>query len=267
MHVRRRKPKSTPLLDEIGEIDPPPPSDFDLEDVPLLDEMEERALTNTSLTPRDELLCQFYLERPDIEYAASRTGISVREASIRLRLKCVQKYCKELSKARAERFNISQDKILAELARLAFADPREIAEWDENGIRLKPSHLIPEHAARAIQSISISKSRSSSDSGGSESSTINVKFHDKQKAIDLLGKHLGMFADKVEIGGSLKLDDLLMYTKEIPNTIEGERSQDGEAKDVTLYEPPEPPPETPEDALIRALNEQLNDLDKEDGNG
>lgn len=41
-----------------------------------------------------------------------------------------------------------------------------------------------------------------------------IKFYDKTKALDLAGRHLGMFKDKLEVSGTLetertKLDDLI----------------------------------------------------------
>ena len=45
-----------------------------------------------------------------------------------------------------------------------------------------------------------------------------VKFHDKNKALDLAGRHLGMFKDRLELSGSLetektKLDDLIQQMR------------------------------------------------------
>lgn len=42
---------------------------------------------------------------------------------------------------------------------------------------------------------------------------IELKLNDKEKALELLGRHLGMFKDKVEVSGleyeKKKLDDIL----------------------------------------------------------
>ena len=45
-----------------------------------------------------------------------------------------------------------------------------------------------------------------------------IKFYDKTKALDLAGRHLGMFKDKLELSGGLdtektKLDDLLQQMR------------------------------------------------------
>ena len=47
---------------------------------------------------------------------------------------------------------------------------------------------------------------------------IEIKLNDKEKALELLGKHLGMFRDKLEVSGTLetektKLDDLLQQMR------------------------------------------------------
>ncbi len=47
---------------------------------------------------------------------------------------------------------------------------------------------------------------------------IEVKLNDKEKALELLGRHLGMFKDKMELSGGLdnektKLDDLIQQMR------------------------------------------------------
>lgn len=46
-----------------------------------------------------------------------------------------------------------------------------------------------------------------------QSSHIELKLNDKEKALELLGRHLGMFKDKLEVTGleaeQTKLDDLI----------------------------------------------------------
>lgn len=82
----------------------------------------------------------------------------------------VAEYIQERMQERQKRTEITQDRVLNELAAMAFADVAEAVE-----IRLKPS--------------------------------------DKLKALELLGRHLGMFRDRVEVSGideeKKKLDDIL----------------------------------------------------------
>ena len=47
---------------------------------------------------------------------------------------------------------------------------------------------------------------------------VEMKLNDKEKALELLGRHLGMFKDKLEVSGTLetektKLDDLIQQMR------------------------------------------------------
>ena len=61
------------------------------------------------------------------------------------------------------------------------------------GLRLRPSfELTPDQAAMVAE-----VSETTSQNGGS----LRLKIHDKVRALELLGKHLGMFTEKRELSG------------------------------------------------------------------
>ena len=71
----------------------------------------------------------------------------------------------------------------------------------------------PEDTA-AIQSVKV-KTFPTKDGEGVER---EIKMADKIKALELLGKHLGMFKDRVELSGSLesektKMDDIIQQLR------------------------------------------------------
>ena len=61
-----------------------------------------------------------------------------------------------------------------------------------------PSNEMSEDAARCVSEVSETVTKD----GGS----IRFKLHDKTKALDLLGRHFGMFKDKLEVSGSVEVD-------------------------------------------------------------
>ena len=114
----------------------------------------------------------------------------------------IQAYIAERQRDRQERTEITQDMVVRELAAVAFADVTEIVEIDDRGIVcIKPTADLTEDQRRAIAGIKETKF-------GTE-----IKMNDKLAALELLGRHLGMFKDKVEVSGlavaQSKLDALV----------------------------------------------------------
>lgn len=91
-------------------------------------------------------------------------------------------------------------RLLGELKALAFLDVRKI--FDENHALL-PADQWPADVAKAIAGLDVVNLP---DEGGQLK---KVKFYDKLKSIDLLGKQLGMFVQKHEVSGRLTLEDLV----------------------------------------------------------
>lgn len=91
---------------------------------------------------------------------------------------------------RSRRTGISQDRVVQELAKIAFVNITDIC--DPAG-RIKDT--AKEEDLAAIEGLRVKRSRS--DTGSSEER--EVKLCSKLKALELLGKHLGMWNDKVDL--------------------------------------------------------------------
>jgi phage terminase small subunit len=92
---------------------------------------------------------------------------------------------------------------------IAGFDIRKAADWNEHGVSPKSSSEIDEATAFAIQEVSSTQTESGTN--------IKIKSYDKAKALDLLGKFLGIvggesFALKIE--ESTKQDDPSALTPE-----------------------------------------------------
>lgn len=103
-----------------------------------------------------------------------------------------------------DKLDITQERVLAEYAKLAFLDPRKF--YDERG-QLIPVPDLPAEVAAAMAGMEISVSRSGMDADGNPEyeDVKKIKFIDKKGALDSLAKHLGMFVDKVEHTGSVTI--------------------------------------------------------------
>lgn len=77
---------------------------------------------------------------------------------------------------------VSPDRVLVELARIAFFDPLDLL--DDQG-ELKPLSQIPAHARRAIAGLDVKVTP--------QGVTRSVRFHSKIEALGNLGKHLKLF--------------------------------------------------------------------------
>ena len=110
-------------------------------------------------------------------------------------------YIAERMQARQERTEITQDKVLEELAAIAFARATDYAEVKDDQVFIKDTAGLSENQIKAIAGIKQGKFG------------IEVKLNDKEKALELLGRHLGMFKDRVEVSGleeeKTKLSDLI----------------------------------------------------------
>lgn len=106
---------------------------------------------------------------------------------------------KELYAPALEKAEVTSERIVTELARIAFGSARDVMEWGPNGVILKKSDDLTDDQAAGIAEVS----ESTTKDGGS----LKLKRHDKVKALELLGRHLGMFTDKVksEISGGLEI--------------------------------------------------------------
>jgi phage terminase small subunit len=96
----------------------------------------------------------------------------------------VQDRIKQLLAERKKRFEVSQDAILRQLLILAYSDIRQAYD----GNKLKNISDMDDETAFCIQEISM-------DNHGRK----KIKFYDKNKDIELLAKHLGMFEENVNV--------------------------------------------------------------------
>lgn len=139
-----------------------------------------------------------YLADFNATQAAIRAGYSERSAmqlGERLMRKVeIQAAIQEQIRAKEARTLVTQDRVLMEIARLAFLDPRRA--FDAKG-NLLPVNQWTDDIAAAISSIKVSEEK---DEDGKPISTVKeIKFWDKGKQIELAGKTLRMFVDQLNL--------------------------------------------------------------------
>jgi phage terminase small subunit len=153
-----------------------------------------------ALTPKQQKFVEEYLIDLNATQAAIRAGYSVRSANeIGNENMSKPSIQAEISKAMAERSRrtgVNQDRIVQELARLAFVSVPGFVSGEG---KIKDSATVDDLAC--VESI---KYKASSGENGMMVER-EVKVGSKVKALELLGKHVGMWNDKIDINVALPI--------------------------------------------------------------
>lgn len=148
----------------------------------------------TKLTEKQQRFVDEYLIDLNATQAAIRAGYSVKTAneqgSQNLAKLSIQQAIAEQMAERSKRTGINQDRVVLELAKIALVKMTDIVD---NQGRIK-SDASPDDLA-CIESVKYKESES--DTGSSVER--EVKIASKLKALELLGKHLGMWNDKLDV--------------------------------------------------------------------
>lgn len=131
----------------------------------------------------------------------------------------VQEYISERMKEREQRTEVTQDMVIQELARIAFLDISKL--YNENG-KLKNIQDIDKDTVKAIASLeTLEEYDGYGDDREKIGDTQKVKLLDKTKALELLGRHLGIFNDKIDVNVKEKeekknaISDILSQMKNV----------------------------------------------------
>jgi phage terminase small subunit len=109
---------------------------------------------------------------------------------------------------RASRLDLKADKIAEELQRIAFSNMLDYVQPEEGQLRPDFSTLTRDQAA-AIQEIRVDTTGGTGDGERKQIVRTTFKLADKRGALELLGRHVGMFQDKLEVTGLEGLADRL----------------------------------------------------------
>ncbi|NGP62694.1 terminase small subunit [Paenibacillus thiaminolyticus] len=170
-----------------------------------------------ALTAKQKAFVQEYLIDLNATQAAIRAGYSAKTArkigAENLTKPDIQKAIQEAMERREKRTEITQDRVLQELAKIGFADiksylsfrtERAVVGYEtvddeevpvfgyQDVIELKPSDQVD---GAVISEVKHTKEG------------IAFKLHDKVSALEKIGRHLGMFKDKVEHSGSMDVNN------------------------------------------------------------
>lgn len=152
----------------------------------------------TGLTAKQRRFVDEYLVDLNATQAAIRAGYKRTSAEAQghenLRKPEIAAEIQKHQAQRALRTGITQDRVLRELARIAFGDARRLLTWRGSVVVLNDSSTLTDDDAATVAKVK--KTRDG----------VSIEMHDKLRALELIGRHLGTFKEGAGDGG----DDLPM---------------------------------------------------------
>lgn len=140
--------------------------------------------------------------------AGYRSATAEAQASRLLRHVGVRVALENAMKARSERTEVTADRVLNELAKIAFSNMKDY--WPQPGERVDLSRLDEDRTA-AIKEITIEEKV---DRAGVLHRHIHLRLHDKIGALNSLARHLGLFTDRHVIENSIEYRVTRMTSEE-----------------------------------------------------
>ncbi len=159
---------------------------------------------------REERFAREYVIDLNGEQAAIRAGLAPKsarvEASKLLTKPNVQALIVELTKTKADKLDLTAERVLRELMLMGFSNMQDYVSVQKDGFAYVDLSKLTREQAAAIQEITTDSyvSEGEDDDGQEEGRVITkVKFKlaDKRGSLELLGKYLKLFTDRTEVTG------------------------------------------------------------------
>ncbi|MGX8702062.1 terminase small subunit [Caproiciproducens sp.] len=175
------------------------------------------------MTNKQKRFCEEYLVDLNATQAAIRAGYSPESAasigSENMQKPDIRARIDKAIAVQSKRTGINADRVVRELARIALLNPKNVINFEDATILANAS----DDDLAAVASVRV-KIIPTADGEGIER---EIKLYDKGKALEQLGRHLGMFTDKVEHSGAIDtgspaLESILHQLQQGGDTGQGE---------------------------------------------
>lgn len=151
---------------------------------------------------KQDLFLKEYLKDLNATQAYIRAGYKVKDeksaavlANRLLKNVKVQEKIRVAMAEREKRTEITQDRVLREIANLAFTDRTGIVNLKKNRVIIQDFEDLTSEQRACVAGVKETKHG------------IEVTFYNKEKALEMLGRHLGMFKDNVKIDGEMTVSN------------------------------------------------------------
>lgn len=168
-----------------------------------------------NMTERQKRFCNEYLVDLNVTQAAIRAGYTPKYANKKayelLDKPEIKEYLDKKMKDREQRTEITQDRVVNELAAIAFSNASDFFKVIDKPIIAGGVPVLDDEGnPRTYKDVEFVNTDKLSEANKKVISSIKqgsngleIKLNDKLKALELLGKHLGMFRDKIELSGDI----------------------------------------------------------------
>lgn len=164
------------------------------------------------MTGKQERFCNEYLIDLNVEKAAVRAGYTQGNAAhhsyMLMKNPKILARIGQLSEARRVRMQLSQDEVIRELMKIAFADITDYANVEKDGEGTGQALMLKNTADLPLDKTGAVAGMRQGAKG------IEIKLYDKLKALELLARHLGMLRDRMEIDENRELQVVFSDSKE-----------------------------------------------------
>ncbi len=167
--------------------------------------MEEGKLNERQLNDRQAAFVREYVVDFNATQAAIRAGYSAKSAeACASRLLTNAKVAAAIQEAKAsvcKRAELTTDRIVQELERIAFGDLKNSVKWDSNGTNVRASDELPDDVSATIAAIEEEETTTEFGVHSKTKRKVKVKHYDKLRALELLARYKGMLVDRKELTG------------------------------------------------------------------
>ena len=165
-----------------------------------------------ALTDKQQAFVDEYLVDMNATQAALRAGYSPRTArqtgAENLTKPVIQSALQKAMDARSKRTRINADRVLEEIAKIGFLNVQDLFTEDD---LLKGIAALPDDIAACVQSVEVVKKPSDEkdEDGNQQYDHVHkIRMYDKLKALEMLGRHLVLFSNKVVHDGEVTFNKI-----------------------------------------------------------
>ena len=160
----------------------------------MVNEVTNLSIGDLDLNDRQKKFCEEYLIDLNATAAYVRAGYSAHDADANAaRLMgndSIRMYVQNQMAERTKRTGVNADRVVRELARLGFVNPALVVG--------KEGEILDSATEDDLAAISSIKVKTTTGKNGVTIER-DIKFHDKNKSLELLAKHMGMLIDRKQV--------------------------------------------------------------------